>query len=261
VVTAMQGKPVIMRTLDLGADKVGKLTLLEPENNPFLGLRSIRLSLRQPKMFRTQLRAMLRVAPLGTVKIMFPMITTLHELRTARMVLRQVIDDLGEEGVQLPEKVDVGMMIEVPAAVLMLDHFIHEVDFLSIGTNDLIQYTMAVDRGNEYVADLYAGHDPAVLRLIQQSLTIAKMHRKDVSVCGEMSSTPATALLLVGMGVRVLSSPPASLPQVKHALRNVNYADCALMAERVFEFSTAREVDAYLKSRFAELLPEMALGV
>ncbi len=261
VVSELNGLPVIMRTLDLGADKVGRLTLLEPENNPFLGLRSIRISLRQPKMFRTQLRAMVRAAAFGKLKIMFPMITTLHELRTARMVLRQVIDDLAEEGLQLAEKIEVGMMVEVPAAVLMLEHFIKEVDFISIGTNDLIQYTMAVDRGNEYVADLYAAHDPAVLRLLRTSIQIAQQHATDVSVCGEMSSNPVTALLLVGLGVRMLSAPPASLPQMKQALRNVNLADCTQIAQRVFEFDTAREVDAFLKARFAELLPEMALGI
>ncbi len=261
VVTAMRGLPVIMRTLDLGADKVGTLTLIEPESNPFLGLRSIRLSLRQPKMFRIQLRAMLRALAVGDLRIMFPMITTLHELRTARMVLRQVADDLREEGLELPEKIPVGMMVEVPAAVLMLDHFIHEVDFISIGTNDLIQYTMAVDRGNEYVADLYTGHDPAVLRLIKQSVDVAIRNQVEVSVCGEMSSTPISALMLVGLGVRTLSTPPAALPQVKQAIRNVKLSDCQQLASRVFEFSTAREVDAYLQSRFAELLPEMALGV
>lgn len=261
VIQAIQGKPVIMRTLDLGADKVGNFSVLEPESNPFLGLRSIRLSLRQPKMFRTQLRAMLRAAADGQLKIMFPMITTLHELRTARMVLRQALEDLAEEGAELPEKVDVGMMVEVPAAVLMLERFLQEVDFISLGTNDLIQYTMAVDRGNEYVADLYAGHDPAVLRLIKQALDLAAQHGVDASICGEMSSTPATALMLVGLGVRTLSAPPASLPQVKQAIRNVNLTDCQELASRAFDFDTAREVDQYLQTRFGELLPDMVLGV
>lgn len=261
VVSKMHGLPVIMRTLDLGADKVGVFTLLEPENNPFLGLRSIRLSLRQPKLFRTQLRAMVRAAMFGQLKIMFPMITTLHELRTARMVLRQVIDDLAEEGMSPPLQIKVGMMVEVPAAVLMLEHFVREVDFISIGTNDLIQYTMAVDRGNENVADLYAGHDPAVLRLIRIAVDTARRAEIEVSVCGEMSSNPVTALLLVGLGVRFLSAPPASLPQMKQALRQVRMEDCQQIAARVFDFDTAREVDTYLKTRFAQLLPEMALGV
>ena len=261
VIRQLDGLPVIMRTLDLGADKVGKFTLLEPEANPSLGLRSIRLSLRQPKMLRTQLRAMVRAAMGGKLKIMFPMISTLHELRTARMLLRQVIDDLAEEGLHLTQKIEVGMMVEVPAAVLMLEHFVREVDFISIGTNDLIQYTMAADRGNEYVADLYAAHDPAVLRLIRASVDVARAAGVEVSVCGEMSSNPITSLLLVGLGVRILSAPPASLPQMKQALRQVSLEDCTQIAKRVFEFDMAREVDAYLKTRFAELLPDMALGV
>ena len=260
VVRAMGGKPVVMRTLDLGADKMGQSPQSERENNPFLGLRSIRLSLRNPQMFRTQLRAMLRAASEGDLRIMFPMITTLHELRTARMVLRQVIDDLQEEGIDVPVKVSVGMMVEVPAAVLMLDHLLPEVEFISIGTNDLIQYTLAVDRTNEYVADLYTGLDPAVLRLIKQSVDQALKYGVDVSVCGEMSSTPLCALLLVGFGVRTLSAPPSALPQVKQALRSVTLADCEAMANRSLGFGTAREVDAYLQGRFAELLPEMAIG-
>jgi phosphotransferase system enzyme I (PtsI) len=260
VVSALGGKPVVMRTLDLGADKMGQSPQSDRENNPFLGLRSIRLSLRNPQMFRTQLRAMLRAASAGDLRIMFPMITTLHELRTARMVLRQVIDDLQEENIPVPAKVLVGMMVEVPAAVLMLDHLLPEVDFISIGTNDLIQYTLAVDRTNEYVADLYTGLDPSVLRLIKQSVDQAAKYGVEVSVCGEMSSTPLCALLLVGFGVRTLSAPPSALPQVKQALRNVTLADCEAMANRSLEFGTAREVDAYLQGRFAQLLPEMAIG-
>ncbi len=260
VVSAMGGKPVVMRTLDLGADKMGQAPQSDRENNPFLGLRSIRLSLRNPHMFRTQLRAMLRAGSAGDLRIMFPMITTLHELRTARMVLRQVIDDLQEEGIAVPAQVSVGMMVEVPAAVLMLDHLLPEVDFISIGTNDLIQYTLAVDRTNEYVADLYTGLDPAVLRLIKQSVDLAAKYGVDVSVCGEMSSTPLCALLLVGFGVRTLSAPPSALPLVKQALRNVTLADCEAMACRALTFGTAREVDAYLQVRFAQLLPEMAIG-
>lgn len=261
VVKRVGDRPVVMRTLDLGADKVSSLVVTERENNPFLGLRSIRLSLRQPKMFRTQLRAMVRAAVAGDLRIMFPMITTLHELRTARLVLRQVIDDLREEGVEVQDGIKVGMMVEVPAAVLMLDHFINEVDFISIGTNDLVQYTMAVDRGNEYVADLYTGHDPAVLRLIKQAIDIAVNKGVEVSVCGEMSSSPVSSLMLVGMGVRSLSAPAAALPQVKEAIRKVRLGDCEQLASRVFDFSTAREVDTFLQNRFAELLPEMALGV
>lgn len=261
VVRAMAGKPVVIRTLDLGADKMGHKPLVEQEHNPFLGLRSIRLSLRNPALFRTQLRAALRVASEGDLQVMFPMITTLHELRTARMVLRQVADDLCEEGIKVPSDLSVGMMVEVPAAVLMLEKFLPEVDFISIGTNDLTQYTLAVDRSNEYVADLYMAVDPAVLRLIKMSVDLAQLHGIDVSVCGEMSATPAHALMLVGFGVRTLSAPPAALPGVKHAIRAVTLEQCQAMAKRALEFETAREVDAFLMSHFATLVPELALGV
>ncbi|MFO1063684.1 MAG: phosphoenolpyruvate--protein phosphotransferase [Pirellulales bacterium] len=261
VAEAMGDKPVVIRTLDLGADKMGSRTPAEQEHNPFLGLRSIRLSLRNPALFRTQLRAALRAASYGNLHVMFPMITTLHELRTARMVLRQVADDLREEGLNVPEEIPVGMMVEVPAAVLMLERFLPEVDFISIGTNDLTQYTLAVDRSNEYVADLYTAVDPAVLRLIKMSVDMAQAHGIDVSVCGEMSSTPAYALLLVGMGVRTLSAPPAALPGVKHAIRSVTLEQCKAIASRALEVELAREVDAYLMSHFASLVPELALGV
>ncbi|MGN6543412.1 MAG: putative PEP-binding protein, partial [Aureliella sp.] len=212
-------------------------------------------------LFRTQLRAALRAATEGDLRIMFPMITTLHELRTARMVLRQVADDLLEEGIKVPTGVPVGIMVEVPAAVLMLDRFLPEVDFISIGTNDLTQYTLAVDRSNEYVAGLYTAVDPAVLRLIKMSVDLASARGVDVSVCGEMSSTPAYALLLVGFGVRTLSAPASALPSVKHAIRAVTLEQCQTLAKRALEFETAREVDAYLMSQFATLVPELALGV
>ena len=260
VMRLLDGRPIVMRTQDLGADKAPTLSD-EPENNPFLGLRSIRLSLRRPQMFRTQLRAMLRAAALGPLQIMFPMVTSMHELRTARMMLRQVMDDLEEEGESVPDQIEVGMMVEVPAAVVMLERFMDEIDFASIGTNDLIQYTMAVDRGNENVADLYAGHDPAVIRMLKMALDVGHRVGKEVSICGEMSSKPSTALMLVGLGARKLSAPPAALPQVKQAIRSVTLQDCQEIGSRIFEFDTAREVDAYLQHRFAELVPEMALGV
>ncbi len=261
VMKAFSGRPVVMRTLDLGADKMGQRPLAEQEHNPFLGLCSIRLSLRNPALFRTQLRAMMRASIEGDLRIMFPMITTLHELRTARMLLRQVSEDLQEDGFNIAGQIQVGMMVEVPAAVLMLEHFVREVDFISLGTNDLTQYTLAVDRSNEYVADLYTAVDPAVLRLIKTTVDVAAQYQVDLSVCGEMSSTPAYALLLVGFGVRTLSAPPAAIPQLKQALRSVTVDDCQFMAKRAMELETAREVDAFLNGHFATLLPDMALGV
>lgn len=257
VVRAMQGRPVVIRTLDLGADKMGHRPLAEQEHNPFLGLRSIRLSLKNQDLFRPQLRAVLRAAVHGDVRLMFPLITTLGELRQARMLVNVVAEDLQEEGIRCRTDIPIGMMVEVPAAVLMLDRFIREVDFLSIGTNDLAQYTLAVDRSNEYVADLYQSSDPAVLRLIRRSVEVADAHHVPLSVCGEMSSNPGRALLLIGLGVRSLSVPPQALTKVKKAIRSVSMSQCREIAERVMTFDAAGEVDLYLLDRLGAIAPEL----
>lgn len=259
VISQMEGRPVVIRTLDLGADKMGHSKRCQLENNPFLGLRSIRLSLRNLDLFRPQLRAVLRAAALGDVRVMFPLVTTIAELRQARMLLNVVAEDLKEEGIEYRGDLPVGMMVEVPAAVIMLDRFACEVDFFSIGTNDLAQYTLAVDRSNESVADLYQSSDPAVLRLIQASVDVAEQSQTPISVCGEMSSNPARALLLLGMGVRNLSVPPSALPGVKKAIRSVSIAQCEAIAKRVFKLESARDVDLYLLDRLADLAPELVM--
>ncbi len=260
VVREMGGRPVVIRTLDLGADKMGHRPLAENEHNPFLGLRSIRLSLRNLDLFRPQLRAILRAAVHGDVRVMFPLITTIAELRQARMLLNVVAEDLREAGIPCRSDIPVGMMVEVPAAVVMLDHFVREVDFLSIGTNDLAQYTLAVDRSNEYVADLYQSCDPAVLRLIRQSVHVADANNTPIAVCGEMSSNPARALLLLGLGVRHLSVPPSSLPRIKKAIRSVTITECQEIAERVMKLEAARDVDLYLLDRLGDLVPELIVN-
>jgi phosphotransferase system enzyme I (PtsI) len=229
------------------------------ENNPFLGLRSIRLSLRNPSLLRTQMRAILRASVEGDVRVMFPMISTLDELRSARFVVRSVVEDLKEEGIRCNEAIPVGMMVEVPSAVMMLDQFAKEVDFFSIGTNDLTQYTLAVDRSNEAVADLYQACDPSVLRLIHKTIEVATQHAVPTSVCGEMSSNMAYALLLVGMGFRTLSAPPSAIPQVKKAIRSVTSRECEALAWRALRLDTAREVESFLQSQLAGLLPELSI--
>ncbi len=259
VVREMGGRPVVIRTLDLGADKMGHRPLAEQEHNPFLGLRSIRLSLRNLDLFRPQLRAVLRAAVHGDVRVMFPLITTMAELRQARMLLNVVADDLNNEGIPFRSDIPVGMMVEVPAAVVMLEHFVREVDFLSIGTNDLAQYTLAVDRSNEYVADLYQSSDPAVLRLIRQCVEVADKFEIPLAVCGEMSSNPGRALLLLGLGVRNLSVPPLALPQVKKAIRSVSIDQCREIACRVMKLEAARDVDMYLLDRLGDIVPELIL--
>ena len=249
VVKAMGDRPVVIRTLDLGSDKMHQAKSPEEERNPCLGLRSIRLSLRQLPMFRTQLRAILRASALGDVRVMFPLISTIVELRQARMVLADVMEDLEEHGISFNRKMPVGMMVETPAAVMMLDAFIKEVDFVSIGTNDLIQYTLAVDRSNKDVADLYNACDPAVLRLLRRSLDVAKEAGVPANVCGQMSGSVMYTQLLLGLGLRQLSVPPSAIPEVKQVCRSVSVAECRLIAEKALTMDGAREVKTYLRDQ------------
>ncbi|MBU6308181.1 MAG: phosphoenolpyruvate--protein phosphotransferase [Planctomycetes bacterium] len=254
VVNAMGGKPVVIRTLDLGADKMLTETTPEEERNPCLGLRSIRLSLRQLPVFRTQLRAILRASALGDVRVMFPLISTIVELRQARMVLADVMEDLAEHGISFNPKMPVGMMVETPAAAMMLDAFIKEVDFVSIGTNDLIQYTLAVDRGNKEVADLYNACDPAVLRLLRRSLDVAREAGVPANVCGQMSGSVMFTQLLLGLGLRQLSVPASAVPEVKQVCRSVSAADCRVVADKALAMHGAQEVKAYLRDQMRRLL-------
>jgi phosphoenolpyruvate-protein phosphotransferase (PTS system enzyme I) len=256
VVQAMHGKPVVIRTLDLGADKMRTETTPEEERNPCLGLRSIRLSLRQLPMFRTQLRAILRASALGDVRVLFPLVSTLVELRQARLVLADVMEDLAEHGIAFNPKMPVGMMVETPAAVMMLDAFIKEVDFVSIGTNDLIQYTLAVDRGNKEVADLYNACDPAVLRLLSRSLDVAQEAGVPANVCGQMSGSVMYTQLLLGLGLRQLSVPASAIPEVKQACRSVSVAECREIAARAIQMDSAREVKAFLRDQMRRRLSE-----
>ncbi len=254
VAEQMQGRPVTIRTLDLGADKVmpGRP---DDEKNPFLGLRSIRLSLRNLPLFRTQLKAILRASPFGKLRIMFPLISTIMELRQARMILSDVMEDLDEHGVAFDRNMPVGMMVEVPAAVIMIDRFVEEVDFLSIGTNDLIQYTLAVDRSNKDVANLYTGSDPAVLKLIDMAVTAANKAQIPVELCGQMSGNPIYTMLLLGMGLRQMSVAPAAIPEIKKVIRSVSIAQCEVVAKKVMHLENARDVKSYLKDELNRLFP------
>lgn len=247
VVRAMKGRPVVIRTLDLGADKMGRGVRSEHERNPFLGLRSIRLSLRNLAGFRTQLRAVLRVSAEGPVRVMFPLISTLAELRQAKSVLCDLMEDLDEEGVPFDRDLEVGMMVEVPAAAMQIDRFVREVDFLSIGTNDLIQYTLAVDRSNREVAGLYNAGDPAILQLIHSVVSAGQAAGIPTSLCGQMSANPTFTMLLLGLGLRCLSIPPIAIPEIKQVCRQVTLARCQAVARRALELETALEVNDYLK--------------
>ncbi|MFI5380505.1 MAG: phosphoenolpyruvate--protein phosphotransferase [Tepidisphaerales bacterium] len=209
------GRPLVIRTLDLGADKYTQERALNPERNPFLGDRSIRMCLHDIPMFKRQLRAMMRASILGDVRIMFPMISTLMELRQAKMVLNDVMDELEDEGIEFRRDIPVGMMIEVPSAALMATQFAREVNFFSIGTNDLVQYTLAVDRTNEKVAGLFCPAHPAVLLLIRDVIRAAQRAAIGVSVCGEMAGEPLYTLLLLGLGLTNFSMNSPDIGEVK----------------------------------------------
>jgi len=254
---ALQGRPLTIRTCDLGADKFTHISGDYDERNPFLGFRSIRFSLQHIALFKTQLRAVLRASALGPTRLMFPLVTNLRELRQAKMILGDVREDLEEEGVAFDRDMKVGVMIEVPSAAIMARQFARECDFFSIGTNDLIQYTLAVDRSNDRVAPLYTPGHPAVLRLMREILSAAHEVGVEVAVCGEMAGEPLYTLLLVGMGVDALSVSAATLPEVKKVVRSITLAQAREVTEKVFRFDSDREVDAYLAELARRLLPEM----
>jgi phosphoenolpyruvate-protein phosphotransferase (PTS system enzyme I) len=258
VVQAMQSHPVVIRTLDLGADKLPQPWAWEAEPNPFLGLRSVRLTLRNIPLFRTQLRAILRASLLGNVKIMFPLITTLQEWRQARLLLNDVQEDLHHEGINVSQDIPVGIMVETPAAVMMLDKFLEEVDFISIGTNDLIQYALAVDRSNRHVAELYQCGDPAVLRMIRMAIREAVQAEVPVSLCGQMSAISSFIPLLLGLGLRSLSVPPSRVPEIKQICRSMTQAQCTYIAERALELESSREVETFLREELRKAAPEWA---
>jgi len=249
-------RQLVIRTVDLGADKYTQRQQAEPERNPFLGLRSIRYCLKNLPMFKIQLRALLRASALGPIKIMFPLITSLQELRQAKWVLNEVMEDLAEDGIPYDTKVPVGMMVEVPSAALMADSFAREVDFFSIGTNDLVQYTLAVDRTNERVASLFAPTHPAVIRLIKDVARVGRRRGIPVSCCGESAGDPDFAVLLIGLGLRTLSATAASVPQLKRLVRSVSVEQCERIARRALSFDSDITVAAFLRDQTRKIIPE-----
>lgn len=259
VAQAMGDKPVIMRTLDLGADKMRSLPDPEDERNPFLGLRSIRLALRNRDLFRIQLRAILRASACGDIRIMFPLVSTLMEFRQAKMVLADAMEDLEEQGIAFNRDIKVGMMVEVPSVVMMMDRFVEEADFFSIGTNDLIQYCLAVDRSNKDVASLYTAADPAVIRMIDIAVSTAHKHNVPIGMCGQMSGNPMYTMLLIGLGLRSFSITPAAIPEVKRVCRSVSVEQCEELTERVRRLDSAQQIKIVLKEELTKVFPEFPL--
>ncbi len=254
------GRPLVIRTLDLGADKYTQGQLAEAERNPFLGLRSIRFCLANQELFKTQLRALLRASAHGPIKIMLPLVTHVMELRQTRMLLNDLAEELDESGVPYDRNIPIGIMVETPAAALMSRAFAHEARFFSIGTNDLIQYTLAVDRGNERVAPLYNAANPAVLVLIKSIVRAGRHVGIDVSVCGEIAGEPLFTALLLGMGVRTLSMSPGQIPAVKRVVRGLEIEHCEALARRVGSFDSDRQVLACLRDELRKIDPEALAG-
>lgn len=240
--------PVIIRTLDIGGDKKSPSLEIPEEDNPFLGWRAIRLCLEKQDLFKTQLRAILRTSVMGNVKIMFPMISCMEEIYRAKETLEQVKQELTSKKIAYDENIEIGVMIEIPSAAIMADTIAEEVDFLSIGTNDLIQYTLAVDRGNVKVANLYKRLPPSVLRIVKN--VVVDGHKKGVWVgmCGEMAADPLATLILLGLDLDQLSVSPPMLPEVKRIIRAANFEDAEKIAEKALQMKTSEQIETYIRN-------------
>ena len=247
ILIEMQGKPVIIRTLDVGGDKFIPYWKRPPENNPFLGYRAIRYSLKEPVPFETQLRAILRASVFGNVKIMFPMVSTLSELREAKRIVNKIRLELKNDAVEVDEDIEIGIMVEVPVTALMADTFVKEVDFFSIGTNDLIQYTMAADRMNEQVAYLYQPYNPAILRLIKMVIDEAHKEGKWVSLCGEMAGDEVAIPILLGLGLDEFSMNATSILHARSYINQLSLSEMEELAQAVLYMESADDVKEFVQ--------------
>lgn len=255
VLKSLSPRPVTIRTIDLGADKLVLRQQYEEQPNPALGLRGIRLCLRESALFKTQLRALLRASAHGSLKIMLPMITNIKEVTETKKIIKGIADRLKKENIPFDQNIPLGIMVEVPATVQIAAELAVEVDFFSIGTNDLIQYGLAIDRGNELVSNMYTPFHPAILRMMVKTIETAKTADIPVSVCGEMAGDPLTIVLLVGMGLDSLSMNPVSLPRVKKILRSISYFEAKELLARVLSLNTSEEIEKLVRKEIGHLLP------
>lgn len=252
VLADMGTRPVTIRTLDLGGDKLSEVIGHATESNPALGLRSLRFCLRETQLFRTQLRALYRASIAGHLRLLIPMVTTLEEWQAVNALITQVQSELQHEGVPFDPNVPVGIMIEVPSAAMMADHLARTTQFFCIGTNDLTQYTLAVDRTNEHVAHLFRPHHPAVLRLLHHIIGAATKHRCPVTICGEMAGDPLGALLLIGLGITSLSMNSIEIPRMKRLFRQLRTADLKLLVARALQATTSEAVETLVREYLAK---------
>ncbi|WP_368908323.1 phosphoenolpyruvate--protein phosphotransferase, partial [Bacillus wiedmannii] len=250
VLKRMEGKPVVVRTLDIGGDKELPYLNFPKEMNPFLGFRAIRLCLEMQDMFRAQLRALLRASVHGNLKIMFPMIATLDEFRQAKAILIEEKEKLQTEGTIIAESIEVGMMVEIPSSAVMAHQFAKEVDFFSIGTNDLIQYTLAADRMNERVSYLYQPYNPAILRLIKNVIDAAHNEGKWAGICGEMAGDEIAIPILLGLGLDEFSMSATSILRARNQILKLSKAEINLVIEQILNMTRSEEVERFVKDVF-----------
>jgi phosphoenolpyruvate-protein phosphotransferase (PTS system enzyme I) len=246
----------IIRTFDLGGRKLAREVIGSKEDNPVLGLRGLRLCMKHRDMFHTQLRALLRASAFGKIKIMFPLVTGVQELRQVKTLIREIMNELDEEHIAYNPDLKIGIMVEVPSAALIADILATETDFFAIGTNDLIQYSLAIDRSNENVSYLYEPLHPALLRLIKNVIDAGAHAGIPVSLCGEMAADPIYAVVLLGLGLEIFSMNPSSIPVIKNIIRSVRYRDCRRIAEIALQKRTAQEIEEFVIESVATRFPE-----
>jgi phosphotransferase system enzyme I (PtsI) len=264
IISRISPYPVTIRTFDLGGRKLAREVIGSTEANPVLGLRGIRLCFSQPDFFKTQLRALVRIAgefPPGRVRIMFPLISGLEEFRIARLLVRKITEEVRAEGHEIHDKVPLGIMVEVPSAAVMARELAREVDFISIGTNDLIQYSLAVDRSNELVANLYRPTSPAILRLISMVVEAGSAEGIPVSMCGEMAADPLMVPVLLGIGLNQFSMNPQATPVVRALVRQLSYRESVNLARQACKMATARDVEEFLLEKLAISLAKIKIRV
>jgi len=263
LVAAFPEQVVTIRTYDLGGKKLAREVLGQVEADPALGLRGVRLSLARPQFFRTQLRALLRVAAEfpERLRIMVPMVGHLEEIRTVKVLVQRLSEELQREGLPVPPQVALGAMVEVPAAAIIAEHFAREVAFLSLGTNDLTQYTLAVDRANSELAAIYRPFHPAVLRLIERVITSGRRAGIPVTLCGELAADPLAVPVLLGLGLQEFSMHPPALPVVRSLIRSISWAEARRIARKALSMATAKEVEEYLLESFSGLLARLKVRV
>ncbi|HEY3592570.1 MAG TPA: phosphoenolpyruvate--protein phosphotransferase, partial [Polyangiaceae bacterium] len=257
VIETMYPRPVTLRTFDIGGDKFVSTFQVPPEMNPALGLRAVRLALSRPDVFLHQLRAMVRASAHGEMRIMIPMISSLREFQEVRRLVGTAIREVDARGQKRAANIPLGVMIEVPSAAIMADLFAREAEFLSLGTNDLVQYALAIDRTSRSLAYLASPFDPSILRLIQLVISAAEKYSRPLSVCGAMASDPLAATLLVGLGIRELSMEAAAVPEIKEALRRIALTEAIAVAQEALRQESAEDVERVLATAFGPRLVDL----